>query len=89
LKSRQIWRLQKEVKSLLQIQTQQAQTIEATFEDTRELEEKLHLYEQKQKSDEKTIKTLQERLNEITTQYQKLLNNHVSLSEEEIKVGIL
>jgi hypothetical protein len=83
LKSRQIWRLQKEVKSLLQIQAQQAATIQASLEDAKDLEEKIHQHEQRQKVDERTIKSLQEKLNDITTQYQRMLNNHVSLSEEE------
>ena len=86
LKSRQIWRLQKEVKDLLHIQTQQAQTIEACYEDAKEFEEKLHMYEQRQKVDERTIRNLQEKLNEATSQYHRILNNHVNMSEDDLKV---
>jgi hypothetical protein len=87
LKSRQIWRLQKEVKNLLQIQTQQAQTLEGCYEDAKEFEEKVHTYEQKQKVDERAIRSLQDKLAEALSQYQRLLNSHVNLSEEDLKVS--
>eukprot|EP01116_Phalansterium_solitarium_P020028 TRINITY_DN5788_c0_g1_i1.p1 TRINITY_DN5788_c0_g1~~TRINITY_DN5788_c0_g1_i1.p1 ORF type:complete len:1275 (+),score=428.42 TRINITY_DN5788_c0_g1_i1:108-3932(+) len=81
LKTRQILRLQKEAKNLMQIQQQQAKTIASTYDDARELEDKLHSTEQRQRVDERTMHALQEKLNEVTAQYNRLLSKHISGGE--------
>lgn len=104
LKSRQLVRLQKEVKSLLHIQQQQANTIENSFHDSRELEERLHSYETRAKTDERTIKvgrdvtrqkwhlwhfqSLQDKLTDVTSSYQKILTSYTnSVEEKRVQTG--
>ncbi len=48
------------------------------------MEERLHTFEQKSKIDERTIKSLQDKLNEVSNQNQRLLSQYAMNEEVNI-----